>query len=1009
MRVISYVLGHRALFWMLMLAVLLGGAAAYDGMGKLESPPFKIKTATVSALYPGASALEVEREVTEKIEEEIQKMPQVDYITSISRSGFSLIYVYIRPEYNANALDHVWDELRKKASDIRPQLPSGVTSVSVGDDFGDVYGVFLALTGKGYSMDELKKQADFLKKRLLLVDDVARVEFWGVQNKAIYVEFDRARLSGLGITQQQIFQALESSNALTSAGAVRVGDEYVRMRVSGSIDSLDEIRDLYIPGPRGSLLHLGDIATVTRGHVSPASQIMRYNGTPAIGIGISTVDGGNVVTMGRKIRKLLEQCRPSLPAGMDIGYVNYQSDDVERSIKTFMMNLTESVGIVIAVLLVAMGIRSGIVVGSTLLLTIFGTFICMRAMSIDLHLVSLGTLILALGMLVDNAIVIVDGYLVKTAQGLSQEKALATVASETAWPLLGATLVAILAFGSIGLNTGNVGEFCRSLFSVMATSLLLSWIMAFTFTPLLCLLLLKNGNAGNSEIYGGRIYKIYRKILEICLRRRLLTILVLSASLALSLAGFTLVPHSFFPDSARTKFYVDYWRNSASHIDETAKDVDEIADFVSKLPGVHSVSSFVGSGSLRFMLSYDYNSPSPDYGQLVIEVDKVETIESLTPRIEDFMARRFPSADAQVLRFNDAICIPYKIAVRFSGPDHDTLRVLGAKAMEIMQQSGHARHISDDWRPPVKVSRVLYSELKGRGAGVTRKDLAQSLQWNFSGIACGIFREGEELIPIISRPTETERSFDQLENVRVWSGTTGNSLSLDAVTDGIRTEWEPPQIRHRNRIPTLTVQCSEYGINAEKFREQIRKKIESIPLPDLYTMEWAGEYEKKQEALEGIKSTFPFFIIAMFLMLMSLFRTMREPLVAFCTLPFALIGVATGLICTAKSFGFMAILGFLGLTGMLLKNAIVLLDQVNIELSKGSLPFKALTDASVSRLRPVAMAAGTTVFGMLPLLFDAFFDAMAATIMFGLLVATILTLIIIPVGYAIVFRIKNLP
>ena len=1005
MKIIEYVLGHKALFWALMIAVSLGGIVSYDGMGKLESPPFKIKTATVSTLYPGASAKEVEEEVTEKIEEEIQKMPQVDYVTSLSRSGVSLIHVYIRPEFKSGELPQIWDELRRKASDIRPRLPSGVTGMSVGDDYGDVYGVFLALYGKGYGTDELKAQADFLKKRLLMVRDVARVEFWGVQQKAVFVEFDRAKLAGLGISQQQIFQALESRNALADAGAVRVDDEYTRLRVSGAIDGLEEIRNLYVRGSGGSMLHLGDIADVSRGHVEPPTQVMRFNGVPAIGIGISTVEGGNVVSMGRDIRRLLDELRPALPAGMEIGSVNYQSDDVERSIRDFMVNLAESVGIVIAVLLLAMGLRSGLVIGATLLLTILGTFICMRALGIDLQMVSLATLILALGMLVDNAIVIVDGCLVRMQQGESPEKALAGIAHETAWPLLGATLVAILAFGSIGLNTGNIGEFCRSLFSVMAISLFLSWIMALTFTPLLCLAMLSPAPCPDGQVYGGRVYGAYRRLLEACLHRRAATIAILAAALGAAFLGFAHVPQTFFPDSSRTKFYVEYWRNTASHIDETLKDLEEIAAHASSLPGARSTAVFAGSGALRFMLSYDGGSQSPDYGQVIVEVESTKAMASMIPAMEEYLARRFPSADTMVMRFSDASSMPLKVAVRFSGPDHEVLRKLAAQAKEIMRESGHAGHVRDDWRPPVKVNRVLYSEIKGGRAGVTRKDIAQSLQWNFSGVTAGALREGKELIPIISRPTAEERAFAQIGSVRVWSSATGQEHALDAVTDGMRAEWESPQIRHRNRIPTITAQCREHGVIASVLRDEIREKIEAIPLPPLYSMEWAGEYEIKNLATDGLKTTFPFFILLMFLMLMALFRTMREPLIAFFTIPFALIGVVAGLLLTGKSFGFMAILGFLGLTGMLLKNAIVLLDQVDKERSAGTPPYDALVKASISRLRPVAMAAGTTVLGVLPLLFDDFFDSMAATIMFGLLFATLLTLVIVPVGYAVLFKI----
>ncbi len=1010
MKIVDYVLSHRALFWVLMLICVLGGAGSYMSVGKLEAPSFKIKKAMVAAQYPGASPSEVERELTDKLEEAIQKMSQIDNITSVSRAGLSIILVELRDEITGSALEQGWDELRRKVNDVRPFLPSGVAGISVADDFADVYGIFFALYGRGCGPDELSDYADELKKELLRVPQVAKVSFWGDQDRKIYVEFDRARLSGLGISQQAVFGALEGKNAIADAGGVRVGDEYSRLRISGAVDGPEEIRGTYVPAADGSLVRIGDIASVRRGHEEPPSQIMSYNGMPCLGIGISIVDGGNVVTLGRDVKALLKKLEPSMPSGMGIGFVNYQAEDVQRSISNFMVNLTESVAIVIGLLLITMGIRAGFVIGLTLVLIMLGTFVGMKVAGIDMQIVSLGSLIIALGMLVDNAIVIVDGYLVKTLEGEKAEDALKSIAGETMWPLLGATLVAILAFGAIGLNRNMVGEFCKSLFSVMSISLLLSWIMALTFTPLLCLMLLRPGHAGAQQAYAGRAYGLYRSLLEGCLRFRWATLTFMLALLAAAVWGFGLVPQSFFPDSTRTKFHIDYWRNSASHIEETARDTQRIAAWVRTLPGVENAAAFAGEGSLRFLLGYDYNTPSPDFGQVVVSVDKSDDIDMLIPRIERHLAENYPSSDSVVMRFTDTIDYPFKVGIRFSGPDEAVLRGLAEQAKKVLRESGKARYIRDDWRPPVKALRAEYSDVKAGKAAVSRSDVAAALRWNYTGVVCGALREGNKLVPVISRNAGGDRNDpDDIAGVRVVSSATGRSYQLSEVTDGIGPVWEHTQIRHRDRVPTITVQASPVAGTAETLRRQILPAIEAIPLPPLYSMSWGGEYYDSQKAQAPLKQLFPLFFLGMFLLTMMLFRTLREPLIAFFAIPFSVIGVTGGLLATGQSFGFMALVGFLGLTGMLLKNCIVLLDQIGLERHRGTAPYEALVKASVSRLRPVTMAAGTTVLGMIPLLFDAFFAAMACVIVFGLLVATLLTLILVPAAYSVLFNVRGKP
>ena len=1010
MQIIDYVIKHKSFMWLLVAVTAIAGAFSYFELGRLEYPNFKIKTATITTLYPGATAKQVETEVTSKVEEEVQKMSQVDYVKSLSQNGMSLVYVYIKAKYTGEEIPQIWDELRRKANDVKPSLPSGVTNIIVGDDFGDVYGIYFALSGKGYTIDELKDYADTLKKELLRVPQVAKIAYWGVPTKAIYVEFNRTKLSNLNISQKALFGTLSSSNTITSAGAVKIDDEYSRIRVTGAIDSVESIKNLYVSDNRGNLFRIGDIAEVKRGHVEPESQIMYYNGEPAIGFGISAVENGNVVKMGNDVKAKLAVLNDSMPVGMQINYINFQADDVQESINSFNVNFVESVLIVIGVLLVFMGWRSGVVIGLVLILIILGTFVVMYFFGIELQLISLGALIIALGMLVDNAIVVVDGYLVKTSRGKDPETALKEIASENQWALLGATLVAICAFSAIGLNEGNIGEFCKSLFYVIAISLLLSWVMALTFTPLFCLAMIppQKPTEGSGDVYDGKFYKAFEKSVKLCLDNRYTCAFLLILALIVSCVKFGDVPSSFMPNSTRKQFIVDYWRTQGSHIDETKKDVLEISKFIRTIPGVTNACSCIGAGTLRFMLTYNGAGPSGGYGQIIVDVDDYSKMDAITKTVYDYIKNNYPSSDSQVMQFGIGASNPFKIEVRFRGPDSKVLRELAEKAKAIFRKTENALYVRDDWRYPVKSVQLKFSEVKGRRVGVTRSDFAQAVNWNFSGETAGVLRENNELIPIISRPIEAERkSINELNNVLVWSSTTGKSYPVSQVSDGIETVFEDYQIYKRDRMPTITVQCTPAKGTAAEFRNMVYDELEALELPEFYSMNWGGEFESSGEATKKLKTMFPISIIFMFIIIAALFSTLKDVWAAFAVLPFSIIGVTFGLLAVNKSFGFMAILGFLGLAGMLLKNAIVLIDQANLEMANGKSRYQAIISSAVSRMRPVAMGAGTTILGVAPLIADAFFDAMAATIVFGLLGGTILTLYVVPLAYAILFNVKE--
>ncbi|MBW1788551.1 MAG: efflux RND transporter permease subunit [Deltaproteobacteria bacterium] len=1006
MNIAKTVLQNRVAFIMLTFLVVGFGIISYQRLGRLALPDFDIKTAMIITPYPGAGAAEVEEEVTDVVEEAVQSLSELDYVESKSQEGLSIVFAEIKPEYTSEKLPQIWDELRRKVNDIQGDLPPGARPSIVNDDYGDVYGVYFAISGSSYSYAELKEYAKYLKKELLLVDNVAKIDFWGDQPEVIYVEFSRAKMNQMGISPARIIQTLDSQNLVEPAGKVKVGPEYLRFNPSGEISGEQAIADLYVAGEDGRLFRLGDIAHVYRGYQDPPDNLMRFNGKPAIGLGISTETGGNVVRMGQAVMKRIQELEAAKPPGMRIDLINYQARRVTESLNTFLINLAEAVAIVIALLLIFMGLRSGLLMGAILLLTILGTFIVMHICDITLQKVSLGALVLALGLLVDNAIVLTDVFLIKLKSGVDRQMAAEQSVKTTIWPLFAATLVAILAFVPVGLNTGAVGEFCQSLFYVIAISLFLSWILAVTITPLFCVLFLPTPKVHLENPYDTPWYRRYRRLLHGCIKRRWVSLLVLLAVLIASVFGFGTLPKAFFSESTRNQFYVDYWLPEGTHISEVEKDLAKINAFIAGQKDVQSVTAFIGEGSLRFLLSYNYQSRDTSYGQLLVQVTGYEAISSLLPKIHAYIRLEFPGAEAKVHRFQEGPPIEYAVEARFRGPDTAVLSELANRAKKILYADGGAVNIRDDWRQPVKTLRPKYAEVQGRRSGVSRSDISKTLQWNFTGIPTGLYREHDELLPIVFRPPEKERcSISNFNDIQVWSRPLYRFLPIRQIVEKLETVQESPLIKRRNRMRTITVQCDPIVGQASALENRVREKIESIPKPLGYTVEWGGESEENLKGQAGLKKLFPICLLGMFVLVVCLFNSMREPLIIFLCIPLAIIGITLGLLAFRLPFGFLSILGFLGLTGMLVKNCIVLLDQVKQDLKKGKPRYQALLDASVSRLRPVTMAAGTTILGMSPLLFHPFFASMAATIMGGLLVATVLTLLIAPILYTFFFRV----
>ncbi len=1009
MNIAEFCLKRRTITIVLTIALFAAGLVSYTRMSRLEDPEFTIKDALVITPYPGASAVEVEEEVTDRIEKAAQELGQVDKLESKSDRGLSTVTVSAKDKYDKTTLPQVWDELRRKINDVQAKLPPSSGPSIVVDDYGDVYGVFFVIYGKDFSYAELKRIADLLRKELLLVKDVAKISTFGEQREAIYVQLRQDRLTQLGIPTTAIYDELKQRNLVWDSGHVRVGQEFIALSPTGEFSTLRDFENLLIRAG-DKQFYLREVANIRRGYVDPRSEAIRYDGQPAIALGISTVSGGNVVTMGNALREKMKDLAPRLPVGVEFGIVSMQSEAVTKAIKGFTSSLFQAVAIVIVVLVFFMGLRSSAIIGAVLLVTIIGSFTFLFQMGVALERISLGALIIALGMLVDNAIVVVDGILTGLKRGESAQQAAIRVVRQSAIPLLGATAIAVLAFAAIGTSQDSTGEFCRSLFQVILISLLLSWVTAVTLTPLLGVWMLKlsKKSDANRDPFDTPFYRLYRAFLRICIRFRWVTVTVVAGAFFLALFGFRFIEQSFFPPSTRPQFMIDVWLPQGTHIDETLRRVEKMEKDLLQRKGVTHVSSLVGKGGLRFLLTYMPEKQNPAYAQFVVDVENAGVIDRLVREVDRDWAAAYPDILSYAFKFELGPGSNGKIRARFIGDDPKVLRQLGDQAMAIIAEDPNARAIKNDWRNQVKVFRPVISEEAASRAGIQRRDVAYALREAFEGQSVGVFREGDLLLPIIARDSASDTAdAGRLMSLQIWSPAANKYIPLSQVVQRVKTVFEDEIIYRRDRKRTLTILTDPVEGVASKLFNRLRPQIEAIPLPAGYKLQWGGEYEDSNRAKGALASKLPVFLVLMVLTTIALFNNLRQPLVIWLCVPLALIGVTLGLLVTKQPFGFMALLGLLSLIGMLIKNAIVLVDEINVQTAAGNEPFTALLNSGASRLMPVAMAASTTALGMLPLLVDAFFVSMAVTIIFGLMCATVFTMIVLPVFYAILFRIPS--
>ncbi|MEM9969944.1 MAG: efflux RND transporter permease subunit [Pseudomonadota bacterium] len=992
--------------WIVILLCLGGGLWGFNSLGRLEDPAFTIKSAVVVTQYAGASAEEVAREVSEPIESEIQKMAEVDEIRSMNQPGLSWITVDMQDQYDGTELPAIWTKLRNRVADAR--LPNGASPPFVNDSFGDVFGIYYAVTAPGFDDREIYELSTFLRLELLTVDGVADVSIQAVPDEVIYVEPNSALSSNLNVPPTALQGALATADSITDGGSIQSANGRTLIQGPEGNDTVDEIAGLTV-GVAGRLLNLADFARVYRGRDDTPDLIVRHDGVEAFTLGVAGIGTQNIVDIGHRVDAKLAELQPQIPVGIELHPIYQQHVVVEQSSNDFLVNLAMSVSIVVIVLALFMGWRAAIVVGSTLLLTVVGTLFFMAIFSIEMERISLGALIIAMGMLVDNAIVVAEGMQTSMRRGRTSREAADEAAAKTQIPLLGATVIGIMAFAGIGLSPDATGEFLFSLFAVIAISLLLSWVLALTVTPLLGHYFFVEREGGGDDAYSGPLFRLYAAVLRTCLRLKWLVTAGLVAITVACVMLFGQIKQQFFPDSNTPLFFVDYKLAQGASIQETSRDLAVLEAWLGDQPEVVANTSFAGQGAARFMLTYQSEDPNPSYGHIIVRTETIDTIQPLILRLKDFAANALPQAEVRANRLAFGPGGGDPIQVRFSGDDPQVLSELANDAMQILvEASDNIVAPRIDWREMEQVLRPIYATDRAQEAGISRDDITQTLLYATEGFQAGVYREGERQIPIVVRASRSEDV--ALSDYVIYSDAAGQLVPFEQVTNGLAFEGQNTLMMRRDRVYTITVGADiAEGLVAAEVQTEVQDAIDAMPVPEGYRMAWGGEYESSRDAQSSLGTQLPLSLLVMVLISVLLFNAVRQPLIIWLLVPMSICGVALALLGTGLPFTFTALLGLLSLSGMLIKNGIVLVEEIDIVRRENQTwPIAdSIVYASTSRLRPVVLAAATTILGMIPLISDAFFQSMAVTIMGGLAFASVLTLIAAPVFYSIAFPQKE--
>ncbi|MBC8600245.1 efflux RND transporter permease subunit [Parabacteroides acidifaciens] len=1008
----KYSLENKKIIYFFLAVMLIGGIYSFFKLPKKEDSPFVIKQAVLVTQYPGATPLEVEKLITEPIEREIQSMSDVFQIKSESYFGMSKISIELQPTLSPDYMPVKWDELRRKVANIQPRLPSGASAINVSDDFGDVFGIYYALTADdGFTYDDMRDWAQKIKTELTPIPGVQKVYLFAEQTQVVNVRISVPKLANLGIDPNSIQQVLQTQNLLVNTGEILTGTYQLRVRAEGTYKSIQDIRDQLIVTKGGSEVRLGDIATIERGYMDPPSNLMRVDGKRAIGIGVATGAKDDVVAVGNAVADHLKEMEQLFPIGMEMKTIYPENQIADEANNGFILNLIESLLIVIVIIFLVMGSRAGMLVGSSLLFSVGGTLLIMLIWGVGLNRTSLAAFIIAMGMLVDNAIVVTDNAQVGIKRGLSRYQALVDGATKPQWALLGATFIAVCSFLPMYLAPASVAEIVKPLFIVLAVSLGLSWVLALTQTTTFGNFILKEAKPGESkDPYDTKLYHKFEKVLSRLIKRRYVTLTSVVATLFLSLFIMSIMPQSFFPIMSKPYFRADLIFPEGYGIDDVEKNVIKIEDYLKNNDKIKSYSFTLGGSPVRYYLASSSIGPKPNFANVLIETKDAKDAQSEESKFYEYMVANYPDILTRSALFALSPVPDAAIEIGFVGDNIDTLVALTQRAQEIARKNDMVMEVRNSWGNKVPVWKPLYSQEKGLRLGITRQQMAYSLRSATNGVPLGEYREGDVFMPILMKDADRDSmNLNDLKTLPVYSAK-GRSVKVEQVIDDFSLDYEFSVVKRYNRQRYMMMQCEpKRGANTMAAFSQLWQQIQQeVQVPEGYKLQYFGEQSEQDKGNKAIAANIPLMFGLIYITLLFLFpKFYRKPVLIMCMLPLIFIGVVLGLLVFGKSLDFFAMLGLLGLIGMNIKNAIVLVDEIGLQLNSGLAPVNAVIEATKTRIVPVTMASGTTILGMLPLLGDAMFAGMAATIMGGLFISTVLTIFVLPVTYCIFFKIKS--
>ena len=1007
-----YSLENKKIIYFFLAIMLIGGIYSFFKLPKKEDSPFVIKQAVLVTQYPGATPQEVEKLITEPIEREIQSMSDVFQIKSESYFGMSKISIELQPTLAPDYMPVKWDELRRKVANIQPRLPSGASAINVSDDFGDVFGIYYALTAdEGFTYDDMRDWAQKIKTELTPIQGVQKVYLFAEQTQVVNVRISVPKLANLGIDPNSIQQVLQTQNLLVNTGEIMTGTYQLRVRAEGTYKSIEDIRDQLIVTKGGGEVRLGDIATIERGYMDPPSNLMRVDGKRAIGIGVATGAKDDVVAVGDAVAEHLKEMEQLFPIGMELKTIYPENQIANEANNGFILNLIESLLIVIVIIFLVMGSRAGMLVGSSLLFSVGGTLLIMLIWGVGLNRTSLAAFIIAMGMLVDNAIVVTDNAQVGIKRGLSRYQALVDGATKPQWALLGATFIAVCSFLPMYLAPASVAEIVKPLFIVLAVSLGLSWILALTQTTTFGNFILKEAKPGESkDPYDTKLYHKFENVLGRLIKRRYLTLTSVVATLFLSLFIMSIMPQSFFPIMNKPYFRADLIFPEGYGIDDVERNVIKIEEYLKNNDKIKSYSFTLGGSPVRYYLASSSIGPKPNFANVLIETKDAKDAQSEENKFYEYMVANYPDILTRSALFALSPVPDAAIEIGFVGDNIDTLVALTQRAQEIARKNDMVMEVRNSWGNKVPVWKPLYSQEKGLRLGITRQQMAYSLRSATNGVPLGEYREGDVFMPILLKDADRDSmNLNDIKTLPVYSAK-GRSVKVEQVIDDFSLDYEYSVVKRYNRQRYMMMQCEpKRGANTMAAFSQLWQEIQQeVQVPEGYKLQYFGEQSEQDKGNKAIAANIPLMFGLIYLTLLFLFpKYYRKPVLIMCMLPLIFIGVVLGLLVFGKSLDFFAMLGLLGLIGMNIKNAIVLVDEIGLQLDSGLAPVNAVIEATKTRIVPVTMASGTTILGMLPLLGDAMFAGMAATIMGGLFVSTILTIFVLPVTYCIFFKIKS--